>query len=472
MSDAQDWIDDLTEPSDSEDSTSLFEENFRKLVEDGDLDDMTVSTLENQVNRIDDPEILSEAMDVDDRTTAQDVYQDRIAEINAEDQDNEQEDSSDETDEVDQTASEETEDEAEEEETVDDVVNDILDEDDEELTPEDEPDQLVEDSTVDPEEDADEDEAEDDEPQTSADETPQGDDEEPEDDVSGLPDVDVASLAPDAVSREAAAEREKQKTLLVWGPEGSGKSHIAHSAPEPICYIDTEGKADEIAEKFEGKRIHYFVADDYKEAKAALDQALDVLAEYLDAGYRGTLVVDSMTAMWEYAKVDYAKFAYQTDNLSEVNFQSELEGSKDWTKIKARHNEEFREEILESPYHVVFTSGEKEAYGEVFEGGETKVVPDGEKWNKYAVKDVVRLRRNDEGKTVADLRKAALTRYSFVGLEWPTWEKVYDAVEQVYNAETMPQEVDVSNWDFGVVDGQPVGNPSDGSDEEEEDDGD
>lgn len=457
--DAQDWIDDLTDPSDDDDSedvqtgTTLFEENFRKMVETGDIEDMTVSTLREQVEKIEDPEILAEAIDADERTTAIDVYEDRIGEINAERQTAEDESEATEESDVSDESSEGAESGVSTEESEDDPN-----------PPEGTEESSAGSTTV--SEGSDDETTDEEESETDAEPDPEPEPEsEPETESAndGLPDVDVSSLAPDAISREEAAGRDKQRTLLVWGPEGSGKSHVAHSAPEPICYIDTEGKADELSGKFD-KRIHYFVADDYKEAKSALEQALDVLGEYFDAGVRGTLVVDSMTAMWEYAKVDYAKLVYQTEDLSEVNFQSELEGEKDWTKIKARHNEEFRERILESPYNVVFTSGQKEDYNAVFDGGGKQMIPDGEKWNKYAVKDVVRLRRDGTGRTVGDLRKAARTRYSFMDLVWPTWDDIYSAIDQIAEAEQADEEIDLTDWEFGVVDGQPVQNPSEGPD--------
>lgn len=479
MTDEQDWIDDLTDPSDEQDdSPTLFEENFRKMVSDDDVGDMAISTLENQVERIGDVEILEDAVEADDRDEAEEIYQQRIGELEGESEDSEE--TVEETPEASDETADESDDEDEEES---DVLNDLVDDEDEEgedtvevsdEDPEDVLEEAVEEESTESSEEAADEEAVEEEPDNpDEDETSQDDSGTPQPDTggntSGLPDVDVGSLAPDAISREQAAEQDKQRTILVWGPEGSGKSHVAHSAPEPICYIDTEGKADELAEKFDGKRIHYFVADNYKEAKSAMEQALDVLHKYLESGFRGTLVVDSMTAMWEYAKVDYAKYAYQTENLSEVNFQSELEGEKDWTKIKARHNEEFRERILESPFNVVFTSGQKEDYDAVFDGGGKQWVPDGEKWNRYAVKDVVRLRRDGSGKTVGDLKKAAKTRYSFAGLVWPTFDSIYEAIDEIYAAEQSPGEVDVTDWPFDVIDGQPVGNSPEGSDEEEED---
>lgn len=277
-----------------------------------------------------------------------------------------------------------------------------------------------------------------------------------------LPDIDTETIAPASLDRDEAAQQEQERQLLVWGPEGAGKSHVAHTAQEPIAYIDTEGKATDLSPKFD-KRIHYFAVADYGDAVDAMEQSFALLEEYLEAGHKGTLVVDSMTKMWEFAKIDYAKFAYQTEDLSEVSFQSQLEGEKDWTKIKARHNGQFRQRILNSPYHVVMTAGRKEDYNYDGDDFDKKWIPDGESWNKYAVKDVVRLRTDVNGNTVADLRKASKTRYSFLGLEWPEWPDIYAAIDQIAAAEQADHPVDVTQWDFEVVKGQPVDVPSEGS---------
>lgn len=452
-----DWIADLTEPSDDDESPSLFEENFEKMVDEGSVEGMTIDTLDGQIELIDSVELLNEAKAVDDRKGANQLYDERIDELT----DNDSE-------------TEPTADGGEQESSDDGEADDdsVLDESDETESGGGDGDETVEVESAEPE-------------PTGADETssdeedadPSADDEDPSaragqgqadpdgDESGSMPDVDVSSLAPDAVGVDEAASAETARTLMVWGPEGAGKSHVAHTAPEPICYIDTEGKADELAPKFDDKQIFYFQADDYEQAVAAMNQSLDVLSEFLEQGVRGTLVVDSMTAMWEYAKVDYAEHAFQTDNLAEVEFKSELEGEKDWTKIKARHNTEFRDRILEQPYHVVMTSGQKEDYNAVFDGGGKQMVPDGEKWNRYAVKDVVRLRRDDDGLTVGDLKKAAKTRYSFLGLEWPTWDSIYDAIDRIVDVENSPGQTDISNWEFDVVEGQPVAETPEGSGE-------
>jgi hypothetical protein len=229
-----------------------------------------------------------------------------------------------------------------------------------------------------------------------------------------------------------------------------------------VAYIDLEGKADELADKFD-KELYYWTPEDFDEAKEALDEALELLAAYHEKGVRGTIVVDSMTTLWEMVKVDYAKWAYQTDKLSEVNFQSQLEGSDDWSKIKARHNEEYRDRILESPYHVVFTSGAKEDYNAVMQGADGKpMTDDGERRNRYEVKDVVRLRVDDQGRTVADLHKSARTRYSFAGLPWAEWDDIYGAIDDISAAEQSDEAVDTSQWDFDVYEGQPIVEEGDG----------
>ena len=463
MSNAQDWLDDLTEANRDDSGPSLFEDNFRKLLEDGELDSLTVQTLSNQADRIDDADLLVEAIEADDREEAVVIYEARISEI----EDGEVEDEVTEIVEPDDVEDDEPD--------VDEVAEAVEDEA-VELVEDDDVEDPFEDLGGEPAESPSEDEEEDDDVSPSAedeaDEEPPEAPDEDEDDEGGVDldvlatELDIETVAPSAIGRHEASQMDQEHNLLVWGRESTGKSHIAHTAPDPIAYIDTEGKADKLAGKFEDKHLYYWQPSDYPEAKAALDEALDVLYKFAEKGITGTLVVDSMGVMWEWAQIDYAKFAYQTEDLSEVSFGSQLQGEKDWTKIKARHNEEFRQVILESPFHTVLTAGQKEKYN--YEGGdvESRWDPDGEKHNKYAVDDVVRLRRNAEGQSVGDLHKAALTRYAFVGLEWPEWDDIYRAIEEMAAAEASDDPVDVTDWEFGVVKGQPI--DDDGGDDDGE----
>lgn len=427
------WLDDVEgEDAESDDSETLFAENLRSVVGEGDVESLNVQTIEENIEDIDDLELLAEAADQDSRQTAEPVYKSRIGDLNEEqaddDEDTEETDASEETESTDTETDEEETDggQAESEDpSADEPTED---------TPDDA--KSVSGNQESPSGTSEDDEAIDDSPEVE---------------------VDVSGIAPSATTREEAAERQKERSLLVWGQEGCGKSHVAHTAPGPIAYLDTEGKADELAEKFD-KEVYYFQPDNYQEAADALDEALNLLAEYRQAGVTGTLVVDSLTVIWDYAKQDYAELAYPSaESHEEVDFQSALEGENDWMQIKRRHNTEFRDRIVQSPYHVVFTATAKEDYNAVLEGdGGKPMIPDGERHNPYAVKDVVRLRVNDAGITVGDLHKAARVRRSFMDLEWPDWDGIYAAIDRIADAEQSDESVDVSTWDIDIVDGKPT----------------
>jgi len=72
---------DANDAPDEEDDVATFSEAFESAVEEGDVSDFTVSDLEDRIGEVDDPEVLEEAMSVDGRTTAQDVYSDRYEEL-------------------------------------------------------------------------------------------------------------------------------------------------------------------------------------------------------------------------------------------------------------------------------------------------------------------------------------------------------------------------------------------------------
>lgn len=477
-----DWVSDVTgessDDSDDDSGSTLFEDNFRQLVEDGDVESLNVQTIEDQLDQIDDEDLLLDALDLDTRTTANDAYHDRLSDLEDEE---EAEEEAEPSDEVPNESPEnvnrgEVLDSDEVVEVPTEDPQEVLDEDAEDLVEEVGEDTDRAEEALDENTDAEdmfpdgEDDAESDAGGETTEDT-ESDEESTDDanDGSTRPsvEVDVSGIAPDATPREDAVEDDPQRTMLVWGEEGTGKTHVAHTAPGPIAYIDTEGKADDIAEKFE-KPVYYFQPDDYQDATDALEQAFDLLDAYRAEGVTGTVVVDSITKMWDWAKQDYQELAFPSaDDPSEVDFKSALQGEDDWAQIKRRHNTNFRDRIIESPYHVVFTAMAKEDYNAVIQGADGKpMTPDGEKQNPYVVKDVLRLRSNAEGKTVADLHKAAKTRYSFVGLEWPEWDDVYEAIEQVTDAEQAPEPVDVSRWDFDVIEGRPANAAAaEGSDE-------
>jgi len=460
MSEGNQWLDDVKggDASEDDDTPTLFEDNFRDLVQDGDIETLNVQTIKENIADITDQELLAEAVEVDSRTTAEDAYQDRIGELNQAEQETETDDGEPETDNSDDAVAVGDEGESEEEEQADD--QDVVQSDGSEGS--EDTDEAVGTGQSNPDEVESENEGQDTSEETNGSET------SPEPDSDGPEvDVNVAAIAPDAKTREEAIEEENPRDTLVWGQEGTGKTHVAHTAPGPIAYIDTEGKADEIADKFD-KEVFYFEVANYQEASDALDRAFDLLSAYRNEGVTGTVVVDSLTKMWGWAKEDYQQLAYPSaDGPGEVDFKSALQGEDDWTQIKRRHNTEFRQRIVESPYNSVFTATAKEDYNAVMQGASGKpMVPDGEKDNAYVVMEVVRLRVNDDGTTVGDLHKSARTRRSFKDLQWPDWDSIYDAIDRIAEAEKSEDTVDVSSWPFGVVDGKPT--YVDTSDEDDE----
>lgn len=440
------WVDDVTGSTDDDsDTRSLFEENLERMVEEGTLGSLNPQTVANNIGDVDDLALLSAAVDAAEeidndaaRERISDLIRERVGELNREQQ----------------AEAEDAESGNGQEPVADDDVPDSTSESETTGSPSGDESEPANATTADGSESDD-----------TAAEVADGGVEPKSGPSSEMPEVDLSHLAPGATPRSEAASEQNPSTLLVWGREGTGKSHIAHSAPKPIAYIDTEGKASELAEKF-ADPIYYWTPESFAEARDALSEAFDVLSAYRDEGVTGTIVVDSMTVMWEWAQLHHMlQTQPSASSVAEAreNFEASFgDGNGDWQTIKGYHNTQFRDRILDSPYNVVLTSGEKMDYS--LEDGNMDKSPtdDGEKHNRYAVKDVVRLHSNADGRTEADLLKAAKTRYSFVGLEWPTWDLIYQAIGEISEAEQADAEVDVSQWDYGVIDGQPVTDPSDG----------
>lgn len=301
---------------------------------------------------------------------------------------------------------------------------------------------------------------EDDQPPKEDGETAEVPDTEPEQSVTdgGLIDTQMINeAAPSATAREDAAAMDPRWTFLVWGDEGTGKSHFAHTAPEPICYLDTEGKASNLAGKFE-KEVVYFDATDYDQARQSLVESMALLNRVRDQhDVVGTIVVDSMSKLWEFAQQKHVDEHYVTkESPEDVTFKSGLQGGDDWKKIKKYHNARFRDVLAECPYHVVMTAMAEEDYNAVMDGADGKPMkPQGEKNNKYAVENIVRLRSGPSGDTVGDLLKTDRTRLRFRGLEWPTFDDSVDFIDRISEAEQAEGSVDVDDWPVDVVRGSP-----------------
>lgn len=280
------------------------------------------------------------------------------------------------------------------------------------------------------------------------------------DEESEMADSPLA-LAPDALSFEEAQDKEYRWRTLVWGEEGSGKTHFAYTSEEPVAFIDTEGKAPAIAHKFEvdEEKFAMWQPDDYSEAVSALDQALSFLDYWQEEEEDiGTIVVDSMSIMWDWSQDHHIEKFYPGKDKSDVNLTTAFgEGPGDWSQIKNYHNMKFRRKMLDSDYHITWTAMAEEDYSARLEDNlnYTPDKPAGEKSNKYKATDVLRIVKDDDDIPIGVLEKAGLTKYRYTGLEYPTFEKHKTTILEIEEAEleeTPPEEMDLT-YDVQVAEG-------------------
>lgn len=294
-------------------------------------------------------------------------------------------------------------------------------------------------------------------------ETEDDDDESPSGAPSNVGTIDISDIAPDATDVQEAAENEPRWSILAWAEPGKGKSHFAYTMPDPIVFVDTEGKADELADKFTAKDIHIFTPSDYDEAKAAVEKGLEVLDAYRTQQDRiGTIVVDSMSDMWEWAQTKYVDVYYPNQSRDEVNLSAGIgtSESSDWKQIKAYHNAKFRKQMVESPYHLCWTAMEKDDFDAVLNDGEKRAKkPAGEKTNVYKADEVFRIREDSQGRPVGELHKSGKIKHRYTGLVYPTFDKHREVVEAIKNAEkggVSPSAVpSQTGYDVTVVEGNP-----------------
>lgn len=275
--------------------------------------------------------------------------------------------------------------------------------------------------------------------------------------------VDVSDIAPDVVTAKEAASREETWRILVWGKEGLFKTHFCYTMPTPVVLIDTEDKSHNIADKFADEDIYIFGVNDYDEAKEALTKGIQILDRYAEqTGELGTIAIDSMSDMWTWAQYKHFQEWYpEYDDLEDAReeFTSSLQsdGPGDWRQIKRYHNNQFRQVMLDTPYHLCWTAKEQDDYN--FENADDdsqdtevkqSVKPSGEKDNVYEITDIIHATARD-GQKVGDLLKSGLTNHVYYGLELPTFDKHRDVVESIRDAEASDMPVEMADFtDHGV----------------------
>lgn len=285
-------------------------------------------------------------------------------------------------------------------------------------------------------------------------------DSQSDEDDSMASEVDIGDIAPNAMTPEQAAEKEHLWRVLIWGSPGVGKTHFGYTMPEPICIIDTEGKGHDIAHKFDDSDFYVWQPNGYDGARDSLHEAMDVLDAYFEQdGTRGTLVVDSMSVMWGWAQQKYVDKYYPGKDVDDVNFTAGFSGGEsDWKKIKDLHNAQFRAVMVNSNYHLCWTAMREQDYSAAMEGDQDRMKPVGEKENVYKVDTILHVDESSRGVPQGELEKSGLIQNRFKNLEYPTFPKVKEIINDVDAAEGEPDPVDadeVTDYDVSIVKGNP-----------------
>lgn len=297
----------------------------------------------------------------------------------------------------------------------------------------------------------------------------ESEDTNPMSDSNGSSGIDVKSIASNVMTASEAAETDQRFTIMVWADPGQGKTHFACTMPSPVVIIDTEGKAEEVTRKFhkEGQYDDPFIfqPSNYDEASEALTQGMKILHEFKEEeGVIGTLAVDSMSIMWDWAQQKYVDKFYKGKDKSEVDFDSAIGGGQsDWKVIKRLHNAQFRQDMLDSPFHLCWTAMREDDYEERMKGNRDADKPAGEKENVYKVDEVIRVTEGPDGAPVGVLNKSGKIKHRYVGyryVEFPDHKELIDQIREAERGDGAISPLEKSH-DVQIVEGSPMSKNSD-----------
>lgn len=149
-------------------------------------------------------------------------------------------------------------------------------------------------------------------------------------------------------------EKRKAHVWLLYGGQGTGKTYTSMMFPQPVFLIDTELRSDLTAREFPDRDIRVFepgeISFDNIEGDNPLEDAIDVSRSLdnvnnavisLVKGYRdgdlegGTVVLDSVTDLWDWSQEWGKQRLMQAGDVNEANFR--LENQFDWGMIKNKH---------------------------------------------------------------------------------------------------------------------------------------
>lgn len=192
--------------------------------------------------------------------------------------------------------------------------------------------------------------------------------------------------------------------ILVAGPEGVGKTHFSCTFPDPIVYLDTEGRAGRVIRKFPKKTIYYKHVTSWNDIRLAAKKLkkLDVQS----------LVIDSASDLRQWADKSW---------LAEQESQK-VHPIHHWAFVN-QMLDGFVEFLQEQGIWVVMTARVKREYvDDRFTGN---MIPD--IYHKLPYKVDLFLEYRDEAFRVV---KSAFDK-SHIGREfqWPTFDTIQKLIE-------------------------------------------
>lgn len=184
-----------------------------------------------------------------------------------------------------------------------------------------------------------------------------------------------------------ANKRRKPLKILVYGPSGAGKTHLAlHATPGKTLVFDMEGGTD----LFEGRvDFDYWTDDDgYKtQSYRELRKCIDYLKTPEGRENYQTFVIDPVTLIWtllQQERQDYKEERTKRQKTNETDLETFT--TRDWNIIKSMHKG-IIDEVSALPQNVFLIAREKPVIemrnGEPIQTGE--ITFEGEKNTIYAV---------------------------------------------------------------------------------------
>lgn len=224
-------------------------------------------------------------------------------------------------------------------------------------------------------------------------------------------------------------EGKKRINVAVFGLPGTGKTNFCLTAPEPICIIDTEVGVSLLKDQFPNKKIIVevitptSVRDGYEQTLRKVEELLPLIQK----GLIGTVVLDSITDIWEFAQ-DYTK-----DKVWNLKPEDKLKQQWDWGTIYKMYNKIIKR-LLTADCNVILTG----KAGEKYAGAGKPLGTYAGKWMKdtpYAMDYVLEMRRIVENNTVsfiAYIEKSRVRGKELIGkkIDNPSWDKLAELLRQ------------------------------------------